>query len=92
MLACFAADLGLVLHLEISRRAVEEAIEASHPFVFFHVGLAVTTMLLYFVQIGLGFAYYRGRNLRNTHRKMGYLFLFFRFLTLVTSFWVADLV
>lgn len=84
-------DLLLVLQIELSRGAIAKASKAmTNPWLLnFHVTIAVTTVLLYFVLGITGTQLNKGKNnLRPWHKKLGVLALTLRTLTLITSYLV----
>ena len=92
MSAAMIWDVILILQIELSRSAIIKASGAlSNPKALnIHVGIAVTTVVLY------GFMIFTGRKMLNgqaqyrpKHRFLGYSTLFMRILTFVTSFWAV---
>lgn len=92
MSAAMIWDVLLILQIELSRSAIIKASGAlSNPKALnIHVGIAVTTVVLY------GFMVFTGRKMLNgqtqirpKHRLLGYTTLFMRVLTFVTSFWAV---
>jgi hypothetical protein len=85
-------DVLLILQIELSRSAIMKASGAlGNPKALnIHVGIAVTTVVLY------GFMIFTGRKMLNgqtqfrpKHRFLGYSTLFMRILTFITSFWAV---
>ena len=92
MLTAFAADVLLVLVIEISRHAVEKAIShTDDSLLMFHVIVSTLTLLLYAMLTFLGFRVLRHNDGQALiwHRKLAYAFILCRLTNYVTSFWVA---
>jgi len=85
MLTAFAADVALVLYIELSRGAIETAVGPTPTIMKIHIFFSVTTVVLYVVQIVTGARRYRGRG-GKYHKETGIAFIAFRLLNLVTSF------
>lgn len=88
-------DILLILQIELNRDAIAKATEAmvemgSKIMLNIHVSIAVTTVILYFVQIYLGRKAIKKdrRDLLDRHKLFGYLTVSMRILTFVTSFFV----
>ncbi len=94
MATAMAADLGLVLWIELSRHAVEQALgvgefELPGAFLAFHIVLSVVSLLLWFVQLVLGIKIARGkRQLLPVHKLCALFFVLFRLANFVTSLWL----
>lgn len=85
-------DVILILQIELSRSAILKASNAATNAMILniHVSIAVTTVILY------GFMVHSGRKVlagdhtvRVRHKRLGYLTLFMRTLTFITSFWAV---
>lgn len=86
MLMAIIWDVLLILQIELSRSAVAKAMKIpSNPTILnIHVGLALTTVLLYIHQ------YYSGKKIakmRSNHAIIGPIVYVLRLLTFVTSFY-----
>ena len=88
-------DICLILQIELNRDAIAKATEAmvemgSKIMLNIHVSIAVTTVILYFVQIYLGTASIKNnrKSLLDRHKLFGYLTVTMRILTFITSFFV----
>lgn len=90
MLTAFTIDVAMVLYIELTRHAIKTSLHPPHPFVTFHVCISVILMILYLVQVWVGFKLYRGGTMRSFHRKMAVAFVIFRLANLVTSFYVEQ--
>lgn len=95
MSAAVIWDIILILQIELNRDAIAKATEAmseigTKVMLNVHVSIAVTTVILYFVQIYLGRTSIKhNRNsLLDRHKLFGYLTVSMRILTFVTSFFV----
>lgn len=93
MSIAIAWDLLLVLQIELTRGAIAKAGKAlSNPLLLnFHVGIAVSTVILYFALI------YTGRRMlkkdyevQKLHKFFGYTAVTFRTITYVTSYLVVS--
>ena len=85
-------DIILILQIEFTRSAIEKASKAiSNPLMLnVHVGIALTTVILYFIMIYTGRKVLKGDNaLIPKHRVLGFTTLFLRIATFITSFWAA---
>jgi len=92
MLAGIGWDLLLVLQIELTRHAINKASHAlTNPIILnIHVSLAVSTVLLYFVVLYLGFNLRKGKeHLRKKHKFFGLVTLMLRSSTFITSFLVV---
>jgi len=90
MLACFVADVSLVLWIELSRHAVETVVKSIKPIVLVHAGISLTTIVCYVILLGLGFGLFRGNSrLRLWHKRVGMTFVTFRLLNYATAFFVV---
>lgn len=95
MLSCFLIDLGLVLYIELTRKAIHTATHGMHPFVAFHVGVSTLTVLAYLFLIFLGVMILRGIKMNPVHpihRIAGLTFLVLRFTNLATSLWIEKFI
>jgi len=88
MLLAMAADLGLVLYIELTRDAIRTALNPPHPLIIVHVALSVGVVIAYFLQAGMGIQMLRTRRRIVGHRWVAIAFLFFRFGNLITSFFI----
>jgi hypothetical protein len=91
MIACFVADISLVLWIEINRHAVETVVKSIRPIVLVHAGISLTVVVCYIAMLSLGFGLIRGKaKLRLTHKRLGITFGVFRLLNYGTAFFVAS--
>jgi uncharacterized membrane protein YozB (DUF420 family) len=89
MMAAFAIDLGLVVYIEATRRAVEKVAFEGHALLWFHAAVSVGVVVCYAAMIGLGRRLLVGEaTVRHLHRNLGVLFCVLRLLNYVTSFLV----
>ena len=82
----------LILQIELSRGAIEKAMKvAKNQFLLnFHVSIAVTTVILYFVMARTGYLLKKGViSYRPRHKYIGLLTILLRLTTYVTSFFVV---
>lgn len=89
MQIAIACDLGLVLYLEITRDAINTAMNPTHPFVVFHVIISVATVVGYFHQIYAGYRYFKQGLLKKAHRIGGMVTISLRMSNFFTSLWIA---
>lgn len=85
-------DVILILQIELSRSAILKASKAvtNALSLNIHVGIAVTTVLLYGFMIYTGRAMLDGKNeFRQKHKVLGYTTFVMRILTFITSFWAV---
>lgn len=86
-------DILLILQIELSRSAILKASKAltNAMMLNIHVAIAITTVLLYALMIHSGRKILVGQvqAFRNRHKRLGYLTVFMRTLTFVTSFWAV---
>jgi hypothetical protein len=85
-------DVLLILQIELSRSAILKASKAvTNPMILnIHVSIAVSTVILYGFMVHSGRKLLAGDNsIRPRHKKLGYLTLFMRTLTFITSFWAV---
>ena len=94
MCFAFAADLVLVLYIELNLQAVETVIEsvrtpAGHALLLFHVSVSLLTLVLYTVLAWSGYKIITGdRGKLLWHGKLAKAFVVTRLLNYVTSFMV----
>lgn len=84
-------DVLLILQIELSRGAIDQAMEVQKQsqILSVHILLAVSTVLLYFALIFTGRKILKGQGkLMAKHRLMGRAAFILRILTYITSFWV----
>lgn len=90
MTAAFLIDLALVLYIEFTRAAVEQAVDGVEGLLLFHIIVSVITLLLYIVLIGLGVQWFKGKpNVAVLHRNLAYVFVLCRLTNYVTSFFIT---
>lgn len=90
MLSAFAADLALVLYLEIGRGAVERAVAGVSFLRYFHISMAVASIVLYGVMIWSGWRLWNTGAGRDFHKRMALIFGLCRGTVLVTSFMIPS--
>lgn len=92
MSAAFAADVVLVLAIELSRQAVEKAVtHVDNGLLMFHVAVSLLSLVMYIALTLSGRKLLRGEEaVRPLHQKMAGAFLLFRLSNYVTSFWVIN--
>ncbi len=90
MSAAFAADVVLVLAIELSRQAVEKAVShVDNSLLMFHVAVSLLSIVMYVALTLSGRKLLRGdETVRPAHKKMAAAFLLFRLSNYITSFWV----
>jgi len=95
MIACFVADLGLVVWLEVTRSAVETAVGNMSALMVTHIVLAVLMILSYVSLMATGFKVLRAKEPlefdthRKSHRAASISFFIIRVAVLVTALMVA---
>ena len=92
MISAIVWDILLILQIELSRGAIEKAMKvAKNQFLLnFHVSIAVTTVILYFVMARTGYLLKKGViSYRPRHKYIGLLTILLRLTTYVTSFFVV---
>jgi len=90
MLSAFAIDVGLVLYIELTARAVEQVDRDMGGLLAFHVAVSVGAVLLYLVMFALGWRLDRGHEgARAWHRNCGVAFVALRLTNYVTSYVVV---
>lgn len=85
-------DVLLILQIELSRSAILKASKAlsNQAALNIHVSIAITTVILYGFMIHSGRKYLAGENaVALRHKRLGYVTLFLRTLTFITSFWAV---
>lgn len=89
MVTAFVLDISLVLAIELSRGAVEQAMNVSDALLGFHIAVSVGTVVMYLVMFVLGRQLLLGAEARRSaHRNAGITFIVLRGLNYVTSFMV----
>ncbi len=92
MRSCFAADLLMVLLIELQRGAVKQSMEQMQSFskglLSFHILVSVLAVVFWFVQLRSGSRILKGAPIDAAHRRGAVLFLIFRLSNVVTAFMV----
>ena len=91
MSSAIAWDLILILQIELNRGAIAKASQMdTNPFILnFHVLIAVSTVILYFINIYLGRKILQGDNSkRKLHKLCAIMTMTFRTSTFITSYLV----
>jgi len=86
-------DILLVLQIELTRSAIGKAIKVTKnpELLNFHVSVAVLTVFLYIFMGRTGYLLKKHQmKPKNLHRAMGFLTIFCRLTTYVTSFFIVD--
>lgn len=86
-------DIILILQIEFSREAVAKALKVSSNSLLlnFHVTVALTTVILYFVMLWSGRRLWKGDNLiRQKHRILGMTTLSLRTIVYITSYFIVE--
>jgi hypothetical protein len=90
MISAFLIDLGLVLYIEFSRKAVQKVVASTSALLWFHAVVSVLVLLCYGIMIQLGRGVLAGHpRARDWHRLLGITFLLLRGLNYVTSYLVT---
>ncbi len=85
----FLIDVGLVVYLQVTRSAVQRAVGFQSQILTFHVGVAVSALLLNLCLVVSGILIWKGSsNLRKRHRYLAIFFMVCRVLTLITAFFI----
>jgi hypothetical protein len=88
MVTAFVIDVGLVLYIELTRKAIEQ-IPQARGLLLFHIAVSLSVIVCYLVMFALGRRLLGGRlDTRIAHRNVGFTFLTLRSLNYVTSFLV----
>ncbi len=91
MLTSIVWDFILILQIELARKAIMKAADAAlHPsLLLVHLFFAVGSVVLYIFMLRSGYQILKGNtDKRSFHKKMGFITLFFRTMTLFTSIYV----
>lgn len=89
MLSAIIWDLILILQIELSREAVKKATQmlTNTWLLNYHIGIAVSCVLGYFILIYTGTQIFKGRNhFKKWHKPIAYVVVLFRISTFITSF------
>lgn len=89
MVGCFVADILMVLVIELSRKAIEQAVATTSGLMKFHIAVSVAALVLWVPQILTGRQILRGKPRLGRHRLQAWAFLLFRGTNLVTAFLVS---
>jgi hypothetical protein len=93
MASAITWDILLILQIELSRKAINTAMNAPSNtwFLNFHIAIAVFTVVLYGVLFYTGRQVYKGNNqYRLWHKRAGLTALVCRTSTFITSFFVVN--
>ena len=90
MLSAFAVDMALVLYIELSRGAVEQALDPRISGILqIHIAFSTLAAIGWFCLVILGVLMLRGRrHLRPWHLRIAALFLLARLGNFITSFMI----
>lgn len=92
MRSCFAADVLMVLLIELQRGAVKQTMEQvqsmSKGLLSFHIAVSVLALVFWVVQLRSGSRILKGAPIGPAHRRGAALFLIFRLTNVVTAFMV----
>ncbi len=86
-------DIFLILQIELTRSAIDKAVKVvQNPMMLnIHVALAVTTVVLYLLQIKSGRGVSKGvEQKRSFHKKCGIATVVLRTATFITSFFAVS--
>jgi cyanate permease len=86
-------DILLILQIEVTRSAIMKASKVmTNPLMLkIHLFFAISSVVLYVLMFITGRKMLSGdMSVRPKHKKLGWTTLFFRIMTLVTSFWAAS--
>ena len=92
MLTVIIWDILLVLQIELNRGAVAKAVKvvSNRMILNIHVGLALSTVLIYFAMLYTGGKVLKNNlSYRKKHKWLGLLTVTLRLLTYMTSFFAA---
>ena len=95
MASAFIIDLSLVLIIEFQRHAVENVIASPSPFVIFHATISGLVLVLYIALANIGMKMAKLStgtqliDLTSTHVKLAKVFIVFRLINYVTSFYMV---
>jgi hypothetical protein len=89
MVTCFVADVLMVLVIELTRHAIEQAVASTSGLMRFHIAVSVAALLLWVPQIITGRAILRGKPRLRRHRLQAWAFLLFRATNVLTAFFVT---
>jgi hypothetical protein len=87
---CFAADVLLVLLIELERHAIEQAVRTTSGLLRFHIAVSVAVLVLWVLQIQTGRRMLKGAPRLPRHGIQAALFLLCRLTNVVTAFMVGD--
>lgn len=90
MLTAFGLDMLMVLYIEFTRDAINEAIHPPHPFITFHVVISILVVLLYLTQLFSGLKLLKHGTHRQFHKFSAAAFIVMRLANLVTSLFVES--
>ncbi len=90
MLTAFGLDMLMVLYIELTRDAINEAIHPPHPFVTFHVVISVLVVVLYLTQLFSGLKLLKFGTHRRFHKISAAAFIVMRLANLITSLFVEQ--
>ncbi len=88
MVSAFTIDMGLLLYIEITRHAIEQASHAPGGLLIFHITISVGVVVLYIGQVVSGIKKRKGIS-SAWHRKAGLPLVILRVGNLITSFMVT---
>ncbi|MEM9445136.1 MAG: hypothetical protein AAGA18_07260 [Verrucomicrobiota bacterium] len=87
--AAFVLDVALVLYIEFTRHAVEQAINPVGALLMFHIIVSVLVLVAYLVQFELGRRILKGMvATKSLHIQIGITFVSLRLANYITSFMI----
>jgi hypothetical protein len=89
MASCFAADLLMVLVIELQRSAIKQAVGPTSGLMKFHIAVSVGALVLWVLQILTGRGVLQGKPRLARHRIQAWAFLLCRGTNVVTAFMVG---
>ncbi len=87
-------DVLLVLQIELTRHAILTAtkFQTNALLLNIHLVVAISTFLLYFVQVKTGVDLLKGKeSKRQSHKILGFTLIILRTLTFITSFFATSI-
>ncbi len=88
MVSAFTIDMGLLLYIELTRHAIEQAVESPGGLLIFHIIISVGVVVLYIGQVVSGMKKRKGQP-SPWHGKAGLPLVILRVGNLITSFLVT---
>lgn len=92
MVTAFLVDIGMLLYIELTRKAIATVVGGPHEFVMVHATISTLVLVAYGFQILSGLKILKGRARQLNHRYAAVVLLLLRFSNFGTSLFVEGFI